>query len=251
MMKRQVCIIMERDITIRNFPSGLPSIRRQNNFPNGHPTTLHMQNPLKYVDPDGQAPTRYKSADAAAIAFAKKYNPKSIQENREYGARIRVHQSKKGTLYYTYQSVKKGSNDGLNMGPQGANDVADIHTHGAWSPFYSSHAYSDTDLMAYMKESSIGYLATPEGRLLKVNPFTADLKVVSKDIPHDGLVYGPEHASPSETKSAYRKAQINITESGDSIKERYGRNPKVPKKKKRGFWGSNDKETKRWATKYD
>jgi RHS repeat-associated protein len=220
------------------------------NFPASSPYAYTLHNPVNHIDPDGKKPQRFSSADAAAIAFAKKYNPKSIAENREYGARIRAHQSRNGKLYYTYGKVVKGGESGLNLPQRHQNDVADIHTHAGWSPDYDSWMFSFTDLSGNLGEDAIGYVATPEGKLLSFNPFKAKVKVVSSLIPFDGLVYGPEDISRSDTKGAFRKAQIQLGK-GESLNDRYGSNPKIPRKRNKNYWGANDPKTKRWADKFD
>jgi RHS repeat-associated protein len=130
----------------------------------------------------------YKSADAAAVAWAKQNSEKSIQEGAEYSSiiySISVKDEKKVKTYYTFTKPKrKYTNDSGNKAP-GPRElkkevpingipVAHIHSHGKYlresdNQFSKSSGPQklDADMMAEDDDLDY-YLLAPNGTL-KVN----------------------------------------------------------------------------------
>ncbi len=85
------------------------------------------------MDPGGMKPhQRYKSADAAAFAWASDYNYASIKNNVEYGSSIYKITTKKGNTYYSYNEAKEGKPGAVEFNkkvPDGSKIVALIHAH--------------------------------------------------------------------------------------------------------------------------
>jgi hypothetical protein len=156
--------------------------------------------PLDKTDPSGQTPgDEFDSRDAAAKDAINFINPKSIQENREYGGRIS--ETKDGKFVAATPDHGKGAS--VELKPVEKNDVGDYHTHGDWSKadangdpvrstkdkdqFNSGHFSGDESkgtgdkggIAADAKEAKAnghsdyaGYLGTPDKQVLKYDPKT-------------------------------------------------------------------------------
>ncbi|MEM1122470.1 MAG: DUF4329 domain-containing protein, partial [Bacteroidota bacterium] len=170
-------------------------------FPSWSPYAFTLNNPMSMVDPDGKKPGElFKSRDAAAIDFGKNYNGKSIKDKAEYAARMyRV--KRNGKVYYSYGKPAMGTHDESNPHqskvPRGKLVVGDLHTHGHWLPNYGNNEFSPADRVGIYADwdnlknknkktrKYYGYVATPNGNLLRYDPATGETIVVSSSMPYD------------------------------------------------------------------
>jgi hypothetical protein len=147
--------------------------------------------------------------DAAAKDFAKIYNKISIKKNREYGTYIYKKTKKfyksifkpgrwfvtqivldKRVTYYAYVKPKKGTKDSTGY-PKNwfglKNKVATAHTHAAYDEKFGNgnDIFSDADKTNANKRKMPSYVATPIGRLLKYNPSSKKVSIISEKMPFD------------------------------------------------------------------
>ena len=149
-----------------------------------------------------QAGDRFQSAETAA--FALMFNPASFicsdrhPDGREHSANIyRINSNVKSMSgNYTFQQVRAGNAAGVNpASPRSRYGtlVAQIHTHGAFSPHYDSEVFSTRDLQNATVNQ---FLATPGGNLLRadfiseirggVNIF-ANIRIIATGLPSDSV----------------------------------------------------------------
>jgi hypothetical protein len=144
---------------------------------------------MRFVDLEGMAPgdpgKHYRSPEAAALAWGKEFNGKSIQSRSEYGSVIYKGVSH-GETYYSYNAPVVGAihkrlteeelDKNWNDVPKGTERVALIHSHGEYDRTFVDEEFSSFDKDYAGGRNLDSYLATPGG----------DLKVLRDD---DHLTY--------------------------------------------------------------
>lgn len=167
--------------------------------------------PVNKIDPDGRDPGDFfKKMDDAAKDFGLYYNDNSIRINREMASYIFEIKDDNGNIGYSYSIASIGKGDESNIiSEMGANNVATIHTHGAYDPklkngnniFSGSfdnvrveNLTSDEKREITKTGTDIGnanyrhmdsYLVTPNGSLQKYSPSTGIISVLSNEMPSD------------------------------------------------------------------
>jgi hypothetical protein len=156
-----------------------------------------LNNPYRYVDPDGLEPGDiFKTPNRAAKDALIYTNPKSIKENKEYGGEIC---EKAKNKYFASPPV---NGDGQSVNPHdsscpGCKTVGDYHTHGDYSiegpnglPIrsnkksdqYNSDQFSGTDKLGISGDAAIygkgykGYLGTPGKQYKVYNPSSSKVE---------------------------------------------------------------------------
>ncbi len=124
----------------------------------------------------------YPSADAAAVAWGKEFNGRSISEGRELGSSI----YENGNGYsYTEPAIGGNSFTGISPAPEGKKTVADIHSHGKYERGHDNDNFSDVDTDGNDRDGIDGYVTTPDGSLKKYDHETKKISTLSNDMPHD------------------------------------------------------------------
>lgn len=174
------------------------------------PYAYCLNNPMKYVDLKGMAPGDFfKTINEAAIDFGIFYNDNSIRDNREYGSTIFQVNSLNGESGYTYTIANVGTPDGVvvSPSPNAQNDVATIHTHGAYTGTNYDNEFSgirnndnrqslmskderknqrgNNDIGNANKRGIYSYVVTPNGSLQKYDPNSNEVSIISNDMPSD------------------------------------------------------------------
>ena len=173
--------------------------------------TYCLNNPVNKVDWEGNKPgDLFDTMDEAAYDFANYINGKSIEEDREYGSfiyevktTVKTYQTvtkkhrflwwtwtttstktiKTTKVQYSYKEPKKGSAHSVSIPFNwfwAKKKVAEIHTHGAYSPGYSNDSFSPADLNNW-----INYLVTPLGTVRKYDPSDGSDIEIFNDVPFD------------------------------------------------------------------
>jgi len=124
----------------------------------------------------------YDSPDAAAEAWGKDNNQRSIDENREYSSEIYQEDGK-----YKLTPPIAGGEATVGEGtiPDGAELSGGIHSHGANDPRYDSENFSLGDKGFSQSRGVPEYISTPGGTLQKYDPATGQVSVLSTDMPKD------------------------------------------------------------------
>ena len=114
----------------------------------------------------------FNTSDDAALAVLRQINPKSIQENKEYGGRI----CKSLTNHkYFYTEPLSGGEAAVHPGfcPLLSTPQGNYHTHGAPDPtsdYGEWVSQADFDVIKGYWFDKVGYLATPNGVVKKFTP---------------------------------------------------------------------------------
>jgi len=174
-------------------------------------------NPIKYKDPDGEAPGDFfLMMDDAAIDFGLLFNDNSIRLDREYGSTIYQTVNSSGVSGYTYTIPNKGTAHSVtpSAAPEGSKAAAYVHTHSAYS-LDSDNKFSGQDRGAkdgdipYANHYRInGYVATPNGSLQKFTFSTGKITTIGKNMPSDSndpKRLNKVSSDPSTTKYTIKK----------------------------------------------
>lgn len=135
----------------------------------------------------------FGSEEDAAGNWAEIYNYYSIREIREYASTIGKSVDSKGKIWYSNGPPSKGQSTSAirSHAPTGTIAVADIHSHGAWNDEHLNNQFSSKDMWDNVNKNLRGYLATPNGMLLRYSPVTRKSSTVRSNLPFDP--YDPDN----------------------------------------------------------
>lgn len=140
----------------------------------------------------------FSSIIEAALDWGKTYNDPSITSQLEHGSTIyKVDDGYK----YTVPNIGTETSVIPSPAPNGSEQVATIHSHGAYDPSHPGHDFSEADISAADKSGLPEYLTTPDGRLIEYDPKTKKKTVISNKLPYDPKdpkPVNPEHPNYKE-----------------------------------------------------
>lgn len=154
---------------------------------------------LQFIDFLGCIVTdTFSSIIEAALDWGKTYNDPSITSQLEHGSAIyKVDDGYK----YTVPNIGTETSVIPSPAPNGTEQVATIHSHGAYDPAHPGHDFSEADISSANKSGLPEYLATPDGRLIEYDPKTKKKTVISNKLPYDPKdpkPVNPEHPNYKE-----------------------------------------------------
>ena len=156
-------------------------------------------NPIRFVDPDGNAAgDPFKSAAAAAADFGKTYNDDSIRNNVEYGAAIYSFRDKDGNkTAYSYNVPNRGNSRSVTIdktAKPGQRFETTVHSHANYNPDLDKSLLKDgidgnnvPSGAPFGDRAKVGanpeYVTTPNGSLIQYDRNSSNDKVIRTDMP--------------------------------------------------------------------